>query len=268
MRIFLLVGLCVHISLPAAERISFSEIRSAALGRALPVAVVAPAGTAGAGPESPVLFLLHGRGRNHRTLLDSPATRAALLDAGFYIVLPQGEDGWYVDSPARPADRYGRYLNEVLAWAAGDLPVARHAGGRAIAGWSMGGFGAVRFAQTHPGEFGFVASIIGLLDFPRPATLPEGQNYRVPTERFTDDPAVWRQLNPLAAVATLRGTRLTLVLATRGFERRMNENFVAALAAEGMPARVHWIEGAHEFSVVEQAVPLVLAAATDFFHRK
>lgn len=97
----------------APARITFAEIPSAALGRTLPVAIVAPENAA-TPARAPVLFFLHGRGRTHRSLLDSPAARTALLAAPFYIVLPQGEDGWYIDSPARPADRYASYLGEVI----------------------------------------------------------------------------------------------------------------------------------------------------------
>jgi S-formylglutathione hydrolase FrmB len=180
-------------------------------------------------------------------------------------VLPQGEDGWYIDSPARPADRYAAYLEEVVAWADGHFPLAHAAAQRGIGGWSMGGYGAVRFAQTHPGGFGFVASVIGLLDFPRPETLPEGRNYRVPVARFTDDPLVWERHNPLGAVAALRETRVTLVLASHGFERTMNENFIAAARLHGVRTEVHRLEGGHEFAVVERALPLVLADAARFF---
>jgi S-formylglutathione hydrolase FrmB len=246
------------------ERIQFHEIHSAALGRSLPVAVLAPVAKSH-GESTPVLYFLHGRGRHHRSLLESATARSALLAATFYIVLPQGEDGWYIDSTAQPEARYSAYLAEVIAWAERALPISKDPGGRGIAGWSMGGYGAVRFAQTHRGDFGFVASVIGLLDFPRPATLPEGQNYQVPTNRFGDDPEAWAQLNPLRAVEKLRGTVLMLVLATRGFERTMNENFIAALETQHLSANVHWLDGGHEFSLVERAVPLVVAEATKFF---
>jgi len=251
-------------SASADDRIAIHEIQSRGLGRSLPIAVVSPAAPPRAA-ASPVLFFLHGRGRHHRSLLDSPVARAALLAAPFHVVLPQGEDGWYLDSPARPDDRYGSYLEEVVAWAEKHLPIARVAAHRGLAGWSMGGYGAVRFAQTHPGQFGFVASVIGLLDFPRAEDLPAGQNYRVPIQRFTADPATWAKLNPLHAVEALRGSTLTLVLATRGFELTMNENFLAALAAQELTARVHRLEGGHEFSVVERALPIVLADAAESF---
>ncbi len=268
---------------PASDRITFATVASPALGRSLPVAVVAPAPSAAttttttisaptaAPADTPVLYFLHGRGRHHRSLVDSPAARAALLAARCYVVLPQGEDGWYIDSPAQPDARYAACLAEVIAWAERTLPVSRTPAHRGIAGWSMGGYGAVRFAQTQPEarRFGFVASIIGLLDFPRAEDLPAGQNYRVPVARFTADPAVWTTLNPLRAVAALRGSAVTLVLATRGFELTMNEHFLAALAAAAppIPARVHRLDGGHEFAVVERAVPLVLADAMAAFER-
>ena len=250
----------------AAEQISFAAVPSVALGRALPISIVAPAGPVLAA-DAPVLFFLHGRGRHHRSLVDSPAARAALLNATCYVVLPQGEDGWYIDSPEKPADRYNAYLEEVIAWAGQHLPISATPARRGIAGWSMGGYGAVRFAQTHPGSFGFVASVIGLLDFPRAENLPEGQNYRVPVPRFTADPARWAELNPRHAVEALRGARLTLVLASTGFERTMNEHFLTELERKRMPVQVHRLEGGHEFSLVERAVPLVLADAAAYFSK-
>jgi S-formylglutathione hydrolase FrmB len=251
----------------ANDRITFAEVPSVALGRSLPVTIVTPAVVTPASAV-PVLFFLHGRGRHHRSLIDEPAARAAFLAAPFYTVMPQGEDGWYIDSPARPADRYATYLAEVVAWAERNLPIASDAARRGLAGWSMGGYGAVRFAQTNPGGFGFVASVIGLLDFPRTETLPVGQNYTVPIQRFTADPAVWATFNPIHSITALRDTTLTLVLATRGFELTMNESFLAALASADLPPpRVHRLEGGHQFPLVIQAVPLVLADAAATFAR-
>ncbi len=267
MRCVVLIGLLGWlVRAGAAERIAFGEVRSVALGRALPVAVIAPATPPTTG-RAPVLYFLHGRGRHHRSLLDSEAARTALLAAPCYVVLPQGEDGWYINAPENPAARYEAYLEEVIAWAESRWPISTEPAARGIAGWSMGGYGAVRFAETHPGQFGFVASVIGLLDFPRASTLPEGQNYAVPVARFTADPATWAALNPLNGVEQLRGAALTLVLATQGFERTMNEHFLAALAARGLPARVHRLDGGHEFALVERALPLVLADAAEFFQK-
>ncbi len=266
MRLVLLLALGWLAPARAAERIVDGEVVSGALRRTLPVAVIAPAAPPVMG-KAPVLYLLHGRGRNHRSLLDSEAARTALLAASCYVVLPQGEDGWYINAPGIADDRYETYLEEVIAWAESHFPISTEPAARGIAGWSMGGYGAVRFAETHPGKFGFVASVIGLLDFPRPETMAEGQNYKVPVERFTGEFAVWAAFNPLRHVEELHGAQITLVLATQGFERTMNENFLAALKAKRLTARVHRLEGGHEFSLVERALPLVVADAREFFNR-
>ena len=44
---------------------------------------------------------------------------------------------------------------------------------------------------------------------------------------------------------------------------------LAALAAQTppLPARVHRLEGGHEFSLVERAIPLVLADAAECFYK-
>ena len=176
------------------SRITDWEFHSEALGRTMPFTLVRPADEAAS--KGAALFLLHGRGRHHRSLVDSDAARAALLEAPFYIILPQGEDGWYINSPVDENSRYEDYLLEVMRAAEQQAPISRYPRWRAIVGWSMGGYGAIRFSERHPEEFGTVSSILGLLDFPRMETLPEGQNYAVPTARFGSDPAVWSKLNP------------------------------------------------------------------------
>ena len=133
-----------------APRIEAATHQSHVLGRPKSFCVVLPEGFDRAKPDWPVLVLLHGRGRNERTLIDHPAARKSLLAADFVIVLPNGNDGWYVDSPVRPADRYAAYIEEVLAVAERQYHLSRDRRRRALAGWSMGGYGCARFAQTTP----------------------------------------------------------------------------------------------------------------------
>ena len=108
-----------------------------------------------------------------------------------------------------------------------------------------GGYGSVRYAVTHPGEFGVVASIIGLLDFPRDG-LPEGQSYPVPIDRFGSDPVVLRRFNPIHAADKLRESSLLMVTADQAFDRTMNENLRERLSELGiehkwviLPGRTH-----------------------------
>jgi S-formylglutathione hydrolase FrmB len=249
--------------LAVEPRVTEFEFYSEALGREMPFTVVRPLNEAAA--EGSVLFLLHGRGRNHRSLIDLDEARAALLNAPFYIVLPKGEDGWYINSPEIQTDRYGDYLEEVIAFATKELDLTDNPTRSSIGGWSMGGYGAVRFAAEHPGRFGTVVGLIGLLDFPRTETLPEGQNYSVPTERFGSSPAIWNAFNPINVVEKLSGTRLMLVTGSTAFDRTMNYNFAARARQADVDTRVVELSGGHTIEVVTAALPIALQFIDDSF---
>ncbi len=209
-----------------------------------------------------ILFLLHGRGRTDRSLIDDAVCREVLLSAQMTTVLPDGDDGWYIDSPVRCQDRYEAYLQEVIDVATEHWRLNPRRRARGLSGWSMGGYGCMRFAEQHADEFAAVASVIGLLDFPREG-LPEGRRYPVPTERFGHSDRLWTDLNPITHAARLRNTSILIVSADRAFDRTMNENFVARLRQLRIPCEWHLLEGAHTFDTVRRALPLVV----DFMER-
>ncbi len=240
-------------------RIVAVSFESASLKKRKRAVIVLPAEWQSIKPaERRVLVILHGRGRHERSLIDDRLIRQQLLDAGLFIILPDGDDGWYINSPLRKQDVYETYLEEVLTKVSQqyDLPTSQKQW--AIAGWSMGGFGCVRFAEQHPGRFAAVSSIIGLLDFPRTG-LPEGQTYKVPVDRFGSDEAVWEKFNPLHDAEKLRGTSVLIITADNAFDRTMNEHFRDRLVELKLPHEYVELEGGHTFPVVRAAIPLVLA---------
>ncbi len=240
---------------PAMERIDEVSFASASLGREMKVRVVRPA----TGGECPVLLLLHGRGRHRDSLLELPDTRDALLAADLWVVLPDGEDGWYMNSPVETGARYADHLDEVVAQVSARHSLPTDSRRWAVAGWSMGAYGAVRFAQRRPERVGAVAAVIGLLDFPREETLPPGRNYTVPAARFGSDPEVWAANNPIRHVGRLRGKAILLITADEAFDRIMNENFSRALKSAAMPHEFVMLSGGHTLDVVRAALPSVLA---------
>ena len=239
---------------PQIEIVTFySEV----LEKTKSFSVVLPDNYDHAKSDWPVLFLLHGRGRTERSLIDDAGARASLLEAPFVVILPDGDDGWYIDSPVRPADKYQTYTEEVMAQAVTLYNLSLNQDQRALSGWSMGGYGCVYFAEKHSQEFSTVAPIIGLLDFPRTG-LPEGQSYDVPIDRFGDDPAVWATFNPINYIESLRDISILMVMADEAFDRTMNENFIASLTQTGIVHEVEILAGGHTFAVVCSALPLVI----------
>jgi S-formylglutathione hydrolase FrmB len=150
------------------EEMSF---QSKALGRPLTVSVYRPDLPA---PQDgwPVLYLLHGldgTNRDWSSLANIKATLDTMIKSGrihpMLVVMPSAGNSWYVDSADVKGP--GNYESALL----NDLPTAfekRFAphcqrSSRAIAGISMGGFGALRFALKRPDRYVAVASLSGAI---------------------------------------------------------------------------------------------------------
>ena len=116
--------------------------------------------------DFPVLYLFHGRGRNQHSLTDIPEAAEALKKAEFITVFPDGDDGWYINSPIIKKDRYNDYIEELMNYVENKFRISKKTAERGLSGWSMGGYGCTIFAENHSKSFSAVAPIIGLLDYP------------------------------------------------------------------------------------------------------
>jgi S-formylglutathione hydrolase FrmB len=112
----------------------------------------------------PVLYFLHGLGDNERTLFNSGGwTLLADLrrqhEIGeFLIVAPEGGRTFYVNS-ADSSVRYSDFfLQEFVPLIETKYRVKKDRNNRAISGISMGGYGALRFAISHPEMFSAVSA--------------------------------------------------------------------------------------------------------------
>jgi putative tributyrin esterase len=115
--------------------------------------------------EYPVLYLLHGLWGHYtdwtsRTKLTEYAAQHRMV-----IVTPEGNDGWYTDSATNATEKYETYIvQELIPDVEKRFRVSKERDGRAIAGLSMGGYGAFKFAVKYPDKFVFAASMSGALD--------------------------------------------------------------------------------------------------------
>jgi len=128
----------------------------------------------------PVLYLLHGydaditdwaRGTN----LSDYATRHQLI-----IVTPDASRSWYVNSVSNPKAHYDDYImKDVVAYVDKNFRTIPEPFARAIAGVSMGGFGAMFLGLEHRDQFAAIGSFSGSVGFghimphPLPANATE-----------------------------------------------------------------------------------------------
>jgi putative tributyrin esterase len=139
------------------------ELQSALLGRTISYRILYPIKYYSDGKRDtrfPVLYLLHGLTGHSNDWLEK--TRVALYATHYdiFIVMVEGNNGWYTDSATVPADKYESYiLSELIPDVEKRFRVSTLREGRAIAGLSMGGYGAIKFGLKHPEMFALTASM-------------------------------------------------------------------------------------------------------------
>jgi len=238
-----------------ADRIESRSWICRALGRRQAYSIYQPSGTPPSGGW-PVVLMLHGAGRTHRTVAENEETAKLITDCPFAVVFPDGEMSFYVDSPVVAGSKFQSMLLELLYLVRGEPGLRSDAAGTSICGWSMGGFGAVRFAEDYPEEVSTVVTLIALLDYPNPE-LPASQNYPLPPV-LGQDPAYWQSVNCTVQAERLRGKRLAFITSQDAFDLQMNRNFHAHLDALGIPHQYAELEGSHVWATVSKAFPIML----------
>jgi putative tributyrin esterase len=112
---------------------------------------------------APVLYLLHGLSDDHTIWLRRTSIERYVAPLGLAVVMPQVHRSFYTDEYA--GNRYWTFLSE-------ELPALAHSFFRLsdrredtfVAGLSMGGYGAFKWALTRPERFAAAASLSGVLD--------------------------------------------------------------------------------------------------------
>lgn len=119
------------------------------------------------GHKLAVVYLLHGGGGTFRDWSNySDVARFAAGD--LLLVMPQGDYSYYTNAALRPRDRYEDYIvDDLPADVEHRFPVSTGRAGRAIAGVSMGGFGAIQLALRHPDSYAFAGALSAAIDVPR-----------------------------------------------------------------------------------------------------
>ncbi|MDP1818536.1 MAG: alpha/beta hydrolase family protein [Acidimicrobiales bacterium] len=198
-------------------------LQSPALGRPARVRVLLPAGyddPAAAARRYPVLLLLHGTDGDQRSWTGSSDVEGHTAGLDLIVVMPEGgATGFYSDWIDGPAWET-HHLEEVLPWVEATYRAVGAREGRAVAGLSMGGFGAMAYAARHPDRFVSAASFSGAVDV-ADLSIVEAEALEalgVGDDRrwgpYLTHEAQWRGHNPPDLASNLRPLRLRLVTRT------------------------------------------------------
>lgn len=117
----------------------------------------------------PVLYLLHGGGDSYRSWVDKGEAAEATEGVDLIVVMPDNnEHGNYVDwynGGAGGAPMWETYIiGQLVPFVDEHYPTMGTRDGRAVAGLSMGGGGAMGYATRHPDMFTAAAAFSGAVD--------------------------------------------------------------------------------------------------------
>lgn len=220
----------LHIALAGRQaidsRLTQLTFDTSALAQPAHVRVLLPAGYDSSGATRyPVLYLLHGSRDNASTWTDSGMVEQIVGTSPVIVVMPDGGSGgyytdWYRHGYGGPPEWETFHIDQLIPWIDSHYRTQADRAGRAIAGNSMGGYGALSYAARHPDLFTAVASFSGIVDTNVPAATSDAQGDITndggdPDAAFgsrSADEIRWRAHNPWDLAANLRG--MTVVLRT------------------------------------------------------
>ncbi len=266
----LILWLCVAPGLTSAapaRDYETIEINAAHLGgMTVGFNLILPRNYAASTRRYPVLYLLHGYTDHYPAWVSYTNITQYARSYEEIIVMPEGDNSFYTNSGSDPQLAWEDFLvQDLIPYIDTHYRTLASRQGRAIAGLSMGGYGALKLGLKYPQFFAAAASLSGALaaarwrEKPGPdpvfKTLIEGVfGPRDNPERERNDPFTLIGKLPAADVP-----HLYLAIGSQDFLLEENREFVRLLATLKIPYEYREVPGKHEWPVWDQQIQVVLA---------
>ncbi len=204
---------------PRLQELTFE---TGALGGPTGVRVLLPDGYEDSKTRYPVLYLLHGGDATYKNWTEGGEAESITAGQPLIVVMPDGGaegfySDWYNHGEGGQPEWEKYHVGQLIPWVDKHYRTIASKQGRAVAGPSMGGFGAMSYAARHPGLFTAAASFSGAVDITYEPwiSILEGEAEAAVGEpaiwgSFDETPEVWREHNPVDQAAKLRGTKVYL----------------------------------------------------------
>jgi len=240
---------------------------SVALNRDMPYRAILPVSIA-PNRKLPVLYLLHGGGGGFHDW-SNYSDVASYAERGLILVMPEGNSSYYTNSADRPQDRYEDYIvHDLVADVEQRLPASAGRSHRAIAGVSMGGFGAVVLALKHPDQFVFAGGLSSALDVPgRPFSIKRVGQYRQHSSIFGPWGSQSRRVSdPFILIRSIDPAKSPYLFLTCGDQEGLlstNHRFAALLQSRHFNYESYTVAGSHDWNQWNRNVPLLMKSLLD-----
>lgn len=274
---FALTAFLYFFCLPAAlatGRVECNSIPSKILHRSVPYCVLLPpAYDADNTRNFPVLYFFHGLGDNEQMFLHSGGWN--LVEDSwekkqlneFLIATPAAGAGFYINSRDGKLRYEDFLLREFLPFIERHYRTRPGRANRAVSGVSMGGYGALHLAFSHPELFSAVSAHSPALIEKLPSFVANPTSVRVRilggTFGSPPDPAFWNRNSPLTLARNANLHRLKIYFDCGDQDDFGFDSGAAALdkilSARHLLHEFHLYPGRHDWSYFASHLPASLA---------
>ncbi|GID92718.1 alpha/beta hydrolase [Amorphoplanes digitatis] len=212
------------------------------------------------GAPPPVLYLLHGLTDDDTAWTRYTSIERYAAELGLAVVMPQVHRSFYADEAY--GARFWTFLSEELpAVVSSFFRVSTRREDTFVAGLSMGGYGAFKWALREPGRFAAAASLSGALDLAYMSQWDKRPHMTALIARVFAGRSVAGTDDDLLHLLATNGGDLPRLLLRCGADDHLvaqNERFVAACHEHGVAIDAAFGPGAHEWSYWDAQIRAVL----------
>jgi enterochelin esterase-like enzyme len=238
------------------KTVSFS---SAALRATATLNVLVPDGDL----RYPVLYLHHGLGDTFETFCRATEIEQYVGNLDLIVAMPDARDSWFCNDPRPAGLAWEDHLAvELVDFVDSAFPTIPDRGARGLAGFSMGGYGAMMLGLNHTDRFSTISTHAGSFAFGHAlrADRPERSDFM----RAVAPPGGKYDLWEIARKLTTKTQRVAIRcdVGTNDHLLRYNRDLHARLKELGVDHEYEEVAGGHEWDYVNRRLPVTLAFMT------
>ncbi|CUS85651.1 S-formylglutathione hydrolase FrmB [Candidatus Kryptonium thompsonii] len=202
-----------------------------------------------------VLYLLHGYSGNHTDWLNKTSLIKYVSNYPLLVITPEADNSWYTNSPTFKNKNYEDYIiTELIPYVERKYRVLSAKHGRAIAGLSMGGYGAVKLALKYPNFLYYVGYFSGAFNWKDLIKMDKSQISQSLKEFFGESESEhWDKNDIFVIVEKIETFNLPYFYILCGKDDTIegllesNREFVEKLRRKGILYEYHELPGGHDW---------------------